>query len=159
MTATILIATNGDSAFRGRLAALLPELAERIRLAGAPNLREPLALDVRAVPWPVAPVDAIFSANTLHIMGWNAVQDFFRGAGGALASGGLLCVYGPFNYAGRYTSDSNAKFDAFLKARDPHGGIRDFEALDALARAQQLTLSADHAMPANNRTLVWRRRA
>ena len=139
--------------------ALLPELAQRIRLAGAPNLREPLALDVRAVPWPVAPVDAIFSANTLHIMGWNAVQDFFRGAGGALASGGLLCVYGPFNYAGRYTSDSNAQFDAFLKARDPHSGIRDFEALDALARAQQLTLSADHAMPANNRTLVWRRRA
>ena len=80
-------------------------------------------------------------------------------AGGALASGGLLCVYGPFNYAGRYTSDSNAQFDAFLKARDPHSGIRDFEALDALARAQQLTLSADHAMPANNRTLVWRRRA
>jgi cyclopropane fatty-acyl-phospholipid synthase-like methyltransferase len=141
------------------VAALQPALAEGIRLAPAANLREPLALDVRELPWPVAQVDAIFSANTLHIMGWSAVQDFFRGAGGALASGGVLCVYGPFNYAGRHTSDSNAQFDAFLRARDPHSGIRDFEALDALARAQQLTLSADHAMPANNRTLVWRRRA
>ena len=141
------------------VASLVPGLAARVRLEGTPNLRAPLTLDVRARPWPVAPVAAVFSANTLHIMGWDGVENFFRGVGEVLAPAGVLCVYGPFNYAGRFTSDSNAKFDAFLRARDAHSGLRDFEALDALARAQQLVPAADHEMPANNRTLVWRRRA
>jgi len=135
----------------------LAALAERIRLEGAPNLRAPVTLDVRALPWPVGPVDAVFSANTLHIMAWSAVPEFFRGVGSVLAAAGVLCVYGPFNYQGRYTSASNAQFDQWLKMRDPVSGIRDFEALDALARAQGLELTADHPMPANNRTLVWRR--
>jgi cyclopropane fatty-acyl-phospholipid synthase-like methyltransferase len=141
------------------VAAFLPALAERVRLEGSPNLRAPIALDVRATPWAHAEADAIFTANTLHIMGWDAVEDFFRGVGAALGPGGVLCVYGPFNYQGRYTSASNAQFDAWLKARDPHSAIRDFEAVNALAAAQELMLAADHAMPANNRTLVWRRPA
>jgi cyclopropane fatty-acyl-phospholipid synthase-like methyltransferase len=141
------------------VAALLPALAERVRLEGSPNLRLPIALDVRATPWPHAEADAIFSANTLHIMGWDEVEDFFRGVGAALGPGGVLCVYGPFNYQGRYTSASNAQFDAWLKTRDPHSALRDFEAVNARAAAQQLLLAADHAMPANNRTLVWRRPA
>ena len=103
--------------------------------------------------------DAVFSANTLHIMSWGEVQHFFRGVGRVLAQPGALCVYGPFSYGGRHTSDSNAEFDAYLQGRDPLSGIRDFEALAALARAQGLELAADHAMPANNRTLVWRPRA
>jgi cyclopropane fatty-acyl-phospholipid synthase-like methyltransferase len=139
--------------------ALLPQLAARLHGASPANLRAPLALDVRALPWPVAPVEAVFSANTLHIMSWEAVTDFFRGVGGVLAAGGVLCVYGPFNYGGRFTSDSNAQFDAFLRERDPYSGIRDFEALERLAAAEQLEFCADHEMPANNRTLVWRRRA
>lgn len=139
------------------VAALLPGLAERVRREGSPNLRAPILLDVRTTPWPHAQADAIFSANTLHIMGWDAVEDFFRGVGGVLAPAGVLCVYGPFNYQGRYTSPSNAQFDAWLKARDPASALRDFEAVNALANAQQLRLVADHAMPANNRTLVWRR--
>jgi uncharacterized protein DUF938 len=105
----------------------------------------------------VAPVDAVFSANTLHIIAWSAVRDFVRGVAGALTTPGVLCVYGPFRFHGQYTSDSNAQFDAYLKARDPVSGIRDFEALEALARAQGLVFAADHAMPANNRVLVWRR--
>ncbi|HEY0767704.1 MAG TPA: DUF938 domain-containing protein [Steroidobacteraceae bacterium] len=133
----------------------LTPLAERIRLEGPANLRPPITLDVREHPWRVARVDGVFSANTLHIMAWSAVRDFFRGVSGALEAPGVLCVYGPFRYQGRYTSDSNAEFDAQLKARDPVSGIRDFEALDALARAQGLVLAADHAMPANNRTLLW----
>jgi len=141
------------------VAALLPALAERVRLEGSPNLRLPIALDVRAMPWPRAEADAIFSANTLHIMGWDEVEDFFRGVGAALGPGGVLCVYGPFNYQGRYTSASNAQFDAWLRTRDPHSALRDFEAVNARAAAQQLLLAADHAMPANNRTLVWRRPA
>jgi SAM-dependent methyltransferase len=135
----------------------LPALAERVRVAGGQNLRVPFALDVGDDPWPVAPVDAVFSANTLHIMSWSAVREFFRGVSGVLRSPGVLCVYGPFRFHGAHTSDSNAEFDRWLKARDPVSGVRDFEALDALARAAGLVFSADHAMPANNRTLVWRR--
>jgi cyclopropane fatty-acyl-phospholipid synthase-like methyltransferase len=139
--------------------APLPEaLGERIRLAGLANLRAPLALDVRHLPWPATAVDAVFSANTLHIMSWESVGDFFRGVGAALTSGGVLCVYGPFRYRGQHTSASNVEFDAWLKARDPDSAVRDFEAVDSLARAQHLYLTADHAMPANNRTLVWQRR-
>ena len=139
------------------LAEALAPLAERIRLEGTPNLRAPIALDVRAHPWRVASVDAVFSANTLHIMAWSAVQALVRGVGGALTAPGVLCVYGPFRFQGQYTSASNAQFDAYLKARDPVSGIRDFEALEALAHAQGLVFAADHAMPANNRMLVWRR--
>ena len=136
----------------------LEPLAERIRLEGTPNLRGPIALDVREHPWRVPSVDAVFSANTLHIMAWSAVREFVRGVGAALAPGGVLCVYGPFRYQGRHTSASNAEFDEWLKTRDPLSGIRDFEVLDELARNAGLVLAADHAMPANNRTLEWRRR-
>jgi cyclopropane fatty-acyl-phospholipid synthase-like methyltransferase len=139
------------------VAALLEPLAQRIQLARLPNLAAPLALDVRSRPWPPLAVDAVFSANTLHIMEQAAVAQFFRGVGVLLAGGGALCVYGPFNYQGRYTSDSNAQFDQWLQQRDPRSAIRNFEAVDALAGAAGLTLAADHAMPANNRTLVWRR--
>jgi cyclopropane fatty-acyl-phospholipid synthase-like methyltransferase len=141
------------------LAEQLPPLEERLRLEGGANLRPPVTLDVHDDPWPVAPVDAVFSANTLHIMGWEAVREFFRGVGAVLEAPGVLCVYGPFRFRGQHTSDSNADFDDWLKARDPLSGIRDFEALERLARAQGLEFAADHAMPANNRTLVWRRPA
>jgi len=137
----------------------LGPLAERIALEGPANLRAAVELDVRTQPWPVSAVDALFSANTLHIMAWEAVEDFFRGAGAVLTAPGLLCVYGPFRYRGAYTSESNAQFDQYLRRRDPASGIRDFEALELLAAAQGLTLAADHAMPANNRILVWRRPA
>jgi len=135
----------------------LVPLAERIRLEGSPNLRPPIELDVRRQPWPVEAVDAVFSANTLHIMAWDAVEDFFRGVRAVLRAPGVLCVYGPFRYGGAYTSASNAEFDRFLRQRDPASGIRDFEALARLARAAGLEPAADYAMPANNQTLVWRR--
>jgi cyclopropane fatty-acyl-phospholipid synthase-like methyltransferase len=141
------------------LAAQLEPLAARIRLQGPPNVRPPLPLDVCAHPWRLSGVDAVFSANTLHIMACSAVADFFRGVGSVLGAAGVLCVYGPFNYQGRYSSESNAQFDRWLKSRDPASGIRDFEALQVLAAAQALELAADHAMPANNRVLVWRRAA
>jgi SAM-dependent methyltransferase len=141
------------------LAAELGPLAERIRLEGPPNLHPAVALDVRTNPWPVGRVDAVFSANTLHIMAWDAVEHFFRGIGTVLAMPGVLCIYGPFRYRGEYTSASNAEFDRFLKRRDPLSGIRDFEALERLAAAQGLELARDHAMPANNQTLIWRHRS
>lgn len=125
--------------------------------AALPNVRPPIALDVSQPGWRSGRYDAVFSANTLHIMGWPEVEAFFEGVGEVLEAGGVLAVYGPFNINGAYTSESNARFDAWLKARDPASGVRDFEAVDALARAQGLVLQRDIAMPANNRTLVWRR--
>ena len=125
--------------------------------AAPPNVRPPLSLDVSQAGWRSGRYDAVFSANTLHIMGWPEVEKFFEGVDEVLEPGGVLAVYGPFNYNGAFTSESNARFDAWLKARDPASGVRDFEAVDALARAQGLALQQDIAMPANNRTLVWRR--
>ena len=135
----------------------VPALRERLRLETLGNLLPLIELDVRTDPWPVEPVDGIFSANTLHIMSWSTVQEFFRGVGDVLTVPGVLCLYGPFRYGGRYTSDSNAVFDDYLRKRDRLSGIRDFEALDALARGEGLQLAADHPMPANNQLLVWRR--
>ncbi len=124
---------------------------------GPANALPPLALDVMSDDWPVVSIEALFTANTLHIMSWEAVQRLFRGAGERLLAGGLVCVYGPFNYAGAYTSDSNAGFDVWLRERDPHSGIRDFEAVDQLASREGLALVADNPMPANNRLLCWQR--
>ncbi|MBM4197632.1 MAG: DUF938 domain-containing protein [Gammaproteobacteria bacterium] len=136
----------------------LAGLRARIAAEGTANLLEPLELDVCRRPWAVGSVDAVFSANTLHIMDWGAVGEFFLGAGAVLAAqGATLAVYGPFRYGNDYTSPSNGVFDKWLRDRDPRSGIRDFEAVDALARGVGLTLVADHAMPANNQLLVWRR--
>jgi cyclopropane fatty-acyl-phospholipid synthase-like methyltransferase len=123
--------------------------------AALPNVLPPIALDVNLHDWRTGHYDAVFSANTLHIMSWDSVKQFFAGVGTVLAPGGVLVVYGPFNYDGAFTSASNARFDIWLKARDPVSGVRDFEAVDALAQAQELVLQQDVAMPANNRTLVW----
>jgi cyclopropane fatty-acyl-phospholipid synthase-like methyltransferase len=125
--------------------------------AALPNVLPPLMLDVETADWGSAGFDGVFSANTLHIMGWPQVQAFFVGVGRVLKAGGKLVVYGPFNYNGQFTSDSNRQFDQSLRQRDVASGIRDFAAVDALAQQHGLTLLADHAMPANNRLLVWQR--
>jgi cyclopropane fatty-acyl-phospholipid synthase-like methyltransferase len=135
----------------------LPALRERLRREGGLNLLPVVELDVRRQSWPVEDVDAVYSANTLHIMSWSSVQDFFRGVGSVLRRPGLLCLYGPFRYGERYTSDSNAKFDEYLRTRDPDSGLRDAHEVDALAREQGLELIADHAMPANNQLRIWQR--
>ena len=124
--------------------------------AQLPNLRLPLALDV-AGDWPVENYDAAFTANTLHIMAWPLAECFFRGVRGVLAPGAVLAAYGPFNYGGAFTSESNAQFDRWLKSRDPASGIRDFDQVCALAAANGLVFVRDVPMPANNRTLLWRR--
>ena len=137
----------------------LTGLRERVTHEGTENLLAPLELDVRELPWKMEPVDALFTANTLHIMSWPTVRDLFRGLGTLLAAPAVLCVYGPFRYGGRYTSTSNAEFDRFLQARDPASGIRNFEDVNSLAREQGFTLQADHAMPANNQLLIWQKSA
>ncbi len=121
------------------------------------NVRPPIELDVNQEHWPSGPVEAIFTANTLHIIGWHEVQKMFEGIGEVLKPSGVLCIYGPFNYNNCYTSQSNAQFDDFLKRRDSNSGIRDFEAIQDLARKLGLVFRHDYPMPANNRCLVWQR--
>lgn len=123
--------------------------------ARLPNVRAPLALDVRCDTWPGTTFNGVFSANTAHIMGWPEVEAMFAGIGRILEPGGRFCLYGPFNYGGKFTTESNARFDQWLKARDPRSGVRHFEDLDRLANAAGMRLYRDYAMPANNRTLVW----
>jgi SAM-dependent methyltransferase len=125
--------------------------------ARLPNLRGPLPLDVAEKPWPVAAAQYAYSANTAHIMSWHEVILMVQGVAQVLQPGGVFCLYGPFNREGQYTSASNRAFDESLRARDPRRGLRDDRALFDLARRCGLTFRADHAMPANNRTLVWAR--
>ncbi len=135
--------------------AYLADLAERVKLEGPHNLRPPTLLDVRQSIWPERSVDAMFTANTLHIMSWAEVMSLFHGIGTVLSPGGVLCIYGPFRYEGRYTSDSNREFDLMLQERDPDSGLRDMQAVTALAQQYGLRLDADHDLPANNRLVVF----
>ena len=137
------------------LADAMPGLRKRIFNEGPSNLRAPVVLDVTRLPWDVRKVDAVFTANTLHIMHWPQVEALFAGLPAVTKPGTVLAIYGPFRYGGRYTSPSNESFDRLLRTRDPGSGIRDFEAVDALARAAGFSFTADHAMPANNQTLIW----
>jgi SAM-dependent methyltransferase len=121
------------------------------------NVLPPLALDVaRADGWPAQCFDAVFSANTLHIMAWPQVQALFAQLPRVLAEDATVVIYGPFNVGGRFTSASNEAFDAQLRADDPQRGLRDLEAVQALAAGAGLAFVADLEMPANNRCLVWR---
>ena len=123
--------------------------------AGLDNTRSPISLDVSKDKWPELKIDAVFSANAVHIMSWNNVVDYFNYAAKQLKKNGLFILYGPFNHNGEYTSPSNENFDLWLKARDPESGIRDFELLDSLAQKNKMALKHDIEMAANNRILCW----
>jgi cyclopropane fatty-acyl-phospholipid synthase-like methyltransferase len=131
-----------------------PGIRAWLEEAELPNTGLPLSLDVTGA-WPEQSFDAVFSANTAHIMSWSEVERFFRGVGRVLQPGGCFALYGPFHFAGRYTSDSNRSFDQWLQARDPLSGLRHFEDLDRLAAEQGLVFQEDIEMPVNNRILVW----
>lgn len=127
--------------------------------AALSNTPAPLLLDVARGPWPSHRFDAVFTANTLHIMAWSEVQAFFQALPAITCSDAKLVVYGPFNESGRATSASNAAFDGSLRERAAHMGLRDVEAVDALATQAGFTLIDDRPMPANNRCRVWQRRS
>lgn len=122
------------------------------------NAMPPLLLDVREDEWPELNVDAVFSANTAHIMHYESVAAMFYGTGKLLRKGGLFLLYGPFNFNNHYTSDSNRRFDAMLRERDQGSGIRNFEDLDEIAVQSGLVFSEVYAMPANNHILSWVRK-
>ena len=135
----------------------LPGIAAWLAEAALPNTPSPFQLDVLG-DWPKRRYDAVFSTNTLHIMPWVAAEHLFARLPDVLAVGAKSAIYGPFNYGGRFTSDSNAAFDLGLKEKAPHQGIRDFERVNELAAQAGLALIEDRAMPSNNRCLLWRAR-
>jgi len=139
------------------LPANLPGIKARIEASGLPNLAVPIELDVLG-GWPERLYDFVYSANSFHIMNTTMVAACIEGVGRCLKPGGLFALYGPFNFGGTYTSESNARFDQLLKSRDPESGIRDFEWIEELAGRVQIDLLEDVEMPANNRCLIWKKR-
>lgn len=133
-----------------------PGIRAWIEAAALDNVLPPVRLDVTDPDWPVDAVDGVFSANTAHIMHWPELQAMIAGAGRVLLAGGVFCLYGPFHYGGEHSSESNAAFDQHLRAEDPGMGIRDAKEVERLAMDAGLSLIEDVAMPANNRTLVFR---
>ena len=134
-----------------------PGISAWLQEAGLDNVCQPLALDVNDDDWPIETVDGVFSANTMHIFSWEMVIRMFDGLGRTLAPNGVLALYGPFNFGGKYTAESNARFDQYLRARDPQEGIRNFESLDQLANCQGMSFRRDYPMPSNNQILIWER--
>ena len=140
----------------------LPENHAGIRAwleeAALDNVRAPVALDVDLPEqWPGRGFDAVFSANTAHIMGWSSVCAMLAGAARLLAPGSPFLLYGPFRRGGRHVSESNRRFDAMLRAQDPAMGVRDLDDLETAAGRSGLRLADLLALPANNQLLVWRR--
>ncbi|WP_213301106.1 DUF938 domain-containing protein [Paraburkholderia sacchari] len=171
---TVLEIASGTGQHAAHFAAALPGIEwqpsdadPRARLsiaawrthAGLANLREPLDLDVRREPWPVNAVDAIVCINMIHIAPWEAAVALMKGAGARVAAGGALVLYGPYRRGGAHTAPSNEAFDADLRARDPSWGVRDLEAVEALAQAEGFVCEAVVPMPANNFSVVFRKQA
>lgn len=125
--------------------------------AALPNVLGPIELDVLQDDWPNIKVDAVYSANTAHIMHWRDVEGFIAGVGKQLQAGGLFILYGPFSFGGQHTSESNAQFDMRLRQRDPFMGVRDFDELNILADEAGMKFQRNYPLPANNRILLWKK--
>lgn len=133
----------------------LPGLEACFSAAGNGRILSPLALDVLCDSWPDYIYSAAYSANTAHIMPWDAVVAMFAGVATHLSDHARFCLYGPFNIGNCFTSESNARFDAQLRAQDPNMGIRDMAAIESLANQHQMRLEYQLTMPANNFILVF----
>lgn len=137
----------------------LKSISAHRKLAGLSNLLAPLELDVAASSWPVARAEALVCINMLHIAPSSAAEGLMAGAGRVLLPDGVLYLYGPFKENGRHTAASNAAFDASLRARNPGWGVRDLGDVTKLGRRNGLNLIQRFSMPANNVSVVFRRRA
>ncbi len=137
----------------------LPSICAWCDEAKLANVRAPLELDLLSGHWPIESAHAVVCINTTHIVSWPGVENLFAGVGRILAPGGVMYVYGAYRYAIRPLEPSNEEFDRWLKARDPVSGVRDFEAVNALAQRNGLQLTEDRAMPGNNRSIWWMKAA
>lgn len=139
------------------LADKLPGINAWIADSGCRNIEAPIELDIEADEWPDVQADLCFTANTLHIVSWSAVESLFRGCERVLAKDEKLVAYGPIREHGVHTSQSNADFDQMLRASDPPGGVRDIEKLDQLAAKYQFSAARKVEMPVNNYLMIWQR--
>ncbi len=131
-----------------------------VAASGLPNIRPAIALDASVEPWPIAGADVVLCCNMIHIAPWAAAVGLVRGAASVLPVGGLLYLYGPFRREGRHTAPSNEAFDRdFLRARNPEWGVRDLEAVAALAQEAGFAPPLIEPMPANDLSVLFRRRA
>jgi hypothetical protein len=133
----------------------LIRMAEIHRAAALPNLRAPVELNVTAPDWNIEGVSAILCCNMIHIAPWQAAEGLFAGAARVLSPSNALFLYGPFSVDGSHTSESNASFDAGLRARNPAWGVRDSRDVDGLASRSGFDLDQTIAMPANNMMRVY----
>jgi SAM-dependent methyltransferase len=129
--------------------------AETARL---PNLRPPLLLDASTPDWPIDRADAMLCINMVHISPWEATVGLLTNAARLLAQGGPLVLYGPYFQQGVETAPSNMAFDESLRARDSRWGLRQLEDVVGLAEGFGLHQEAIHEMPANNLTVILRKR-
>lgn len=132
-------------------------IKENLQAANIPNIKGPFQFEVGKDDFPRVPYDLIFTANTFHIMSWKNCKTLMKALGTRLREGSQVIIYGPFNYNGQFTSESNAAFDKMLKERNPESGIRAFEDVNNNMQKNGFTLYKDYEMPANNRTLVYTR--
>ncbi len=169
-TGLVLELASGSGEHVAHFAAALPALrfqpsdpdAERrasidawVAQAGLANVAPALAIDAAAAEWGIADADAVLCINMIHIAPWRAAQGLVAGAAKAMGKGGVLCLYGPYRRDNAHTAPSNAAFDADLRARNPQWGVRDMEAVAALAAGEGFGPPAITAMPANNFLLVF----
>jgi SAM-dependent methyltransferase len=139
-------------------AELRESIALRVREERRANVNGPIDLDVTRLPWPLQAADAVVAINMIHVAPWSATLALFEGAKALLSTGQVLFLYGPYRRNGQHTSESNAKFDLDLRTQDPEWGIRDLEAVSDVAAGAGFELAETIAMPANNFSLVFRRR-
>jgi cyclopropane fatty-acyl-phospholipid synthase-like methyltransferase len=140
-------------------AIALPALTSNIDEYGPANILRPISLDLAAHTWPAQTYNCVYAANVMHIVSSELGENLIRRAAKVLTDEGLLALYGPFKYAGDFTTPSNADFDLWLKERDPQSGVRDFEWIHDLATHSGLRLLADRQMPANNQMLIFQNTA
>jgi SAM-dependent methyltransferase len=136
----------------------LQSIALWLAAEGPANVLAPLRLDVGELPWPIASAAAVVSLNMIHIAPWAAGMALIRGAAAVLGPGAVLFLYGPFRRGDKHTSPSNEAFDRQLRTQDPAWGVRDLEEVARYAAAHGFGSPATHDMPANNLSVVLRKR-
>ena len=139
-------------------AELRESIAQRVREQQRANVHQPIDLDVTRLPWPLPTADAVVAINMIHVAPWSATGALFEGAKALLATGQVLFLYGPYRRFGGHTSESNAQFDRDLRARDAEWGLRDLEAVSDVAAGAGFDLNETVPMPANNFSVVFKRR-
>jgi Protein of unknown function (DUF938) len=139
-------------------AELRESIALRIQEERRANVNWPIDLDVTKLPWPLQTADAVLAINLIHVAPWPATLALFEGAKALLSTQDVLFLYGPYRRFGRHTSQSNARFDLDLRTHNPEWGLRDLEAVSDLATDTGFILAETVQMPANNFSLILRRR-